>query len=65
MSCRTPWCYGDCEDCLAEKKEEENREARRTCPESGGRVLASECGIKSVSVKQDACNKCGYVFNYP
>lgn len=64
--CHTPWCFGDCDECIAEAKFEADCKASQTCrfdPEES--VLESECGLKATSVKQDTCNKCGYVYNYP
>lgn len=62
--CHTKWCYGDCDECEAEKKREQEAKERETCQFSDGQVLESECGLSVSSTKQDSCGKCGYVFNY-
>ena len=63
--CNTPWCFGDCEDCLRDKADKEEWERLTPCPHSPGPyVPQSQCGLKTVSVKQDACSKCGLIVNY-
>lgn len=57
--CTTPWCYGDCEDCLRETKRNKEYEERTSpCPHN------VKCKLKTVSVKQDQCTTCGKTFNY-
>lgn len=58
--CRTPWCYGDCEDCIADQKYEQERdEANAECP------YRKDCNWETVHVKQDRCITCSKTFNYP
>lgn len=59
MSCRTPWCYGDCDDCEADKKlEEEYKDSIAECPHK------KECSFEMINVKTDRCTTCGKNFNY-
>lgn len=62
--CTTPYCFGDCEDCIEDKKREKKERDNETCQFSNGKVLESQCGLFTVSVKQDSCSKCGYTVNY-
>lgn len=57
--CSTPYCYGDCPECVREqnrKKEYEERSAE--CPYN------LNCKIKTASIKQDVCTTCGKIWNY-
>lgn len=57
--CRTPWCWGECDECIADKKrEEEWEEANAECPHK------KKCVLETVHVKQDRCKSCGQTFNY-
>lgn len=52
--CSTPWCYGDCEDCIREqKREKEYKESNEVCP------YRKECKWVTVDVKNDKCTTCG------
>jgi hypothetical protein len=58
--CTTPWCYGDCDQCIRDaKQEKEFEEIQKECPHK------KECNIITVHVKQDRCTNCNYVYNYP
>lgn len=58
--CSTKWCYGDCDECVAEEKyREEMEESLKECP------YRKECSWVNVHVKQDKCTNCGKIFNYP
>lgn len=57
--CRTPWCFGDCEECELEKKrEQEHEETSAECP------YRKECNLIVISNKSDKCTSCGIVYNY-
>lgn len=57
--CRTPHCFGDCDECIADaKREKEYEEANAECP------YRTECNVKDINVKQDRCSTCGRVWNY-
>lgn len=57
--CRTKWCYGDCEECEAEKKaQKEWEEQIAVCPHK------VSCQLTTLNVKQDQCVTCGKIFNY-
>ena len=57
--CNTPWCYGDCEECEADKKrEQEQEEMNAECPHR------KECNWVVTSVKSDRCTTCGDTFEY-
>jgi len=63
--CNTPWCYGDCEDCVKESKQKQDEEDRECCRFSPGPyVPQNQCGIKAVDTYTDACGKCGFVKKY-
>jgi len=57
--CSTPWCFGDCEECEADKKlEQEYKEANAQCPHR------KECKWITVDVKNDRCTTCGKIYTY-
>lgn len=57
--CREPYCFGDCEDCLEDKRaEKEREELNAECPHR------KECKWIATSVKQDKCTTCGQIYNY-
>lgn len=57
--CHTKWCYGECDECLADKKrEKDHEEASALCPHR------KECLFVTVSIKEDRCRTCGRVVNY-
>lgn len=57
--CRTPYCYGDCDECLGEEKErKEFEEFSAECPRR------KECKLQYVNPKADQCKHCGQIFNY-
>lgn len=58
--CSTPWCYGDCDECEADKKrQKEYAESSAVCP------YRKECKWVTVNVKLDECKTCGKTFSYP
>ena len=58
--CSTPWCYGDCKECKAdEKHEQEQKEMNAECP------FRKECNWVTTSVNSDRCTTCGKTFIYP
>ncbi len=58
--CRTPWCFGDCDECEADKKYQDDFEEQTAeCPHR------KECDWVTVNVKADRCKTCGKTFNYP
>lgn len=58
--CRTPYCFGDCEECIAEDKyQKELEESITDCP------YRKECNWVTVSIKSDKCTTCGQVYTYP
>jgi hypothetical protein len=57
--CRTPWCFGDCEECEYDKKYEQAYEESMTeCP------YRKECTWITLDVKTDKCTNCGKITNY-
>jgi hypothetical protein len=57
--CNTPWCFGDCEECEADKKyEQEREEASAECP------YRKECNWVVTDVKNDRCTTCGKGYTY-
>jgi hypothetical protein len=57
--CSTPWCFGDCEECEADKKyEQEREEASAECP------YRKECNWVATDVKNDRCTTCGKGYTY-
>lgn len=57
--CSTHWCFGDCEQCIAEKEFERKLEEDNVeCPHR------KECNWVVVHVKQDKCTTCRKTFNY-
>lgn len=57
--CNTPWCFGDCEDCEADRKwKEEREEANTECP------YRKECKWVKLDVKNDKCKTCGKIQSY-
>jgi len=57
--CSTPWCFGDCEECEADKKyEQEREEANAECP------YRKECNWVATDVKNDRCTTCGKGYTY-
>jgi len=57
--CRTPWCFGDCEECEANKKvEQEYEDSIKECP------YKSECSLTIANITTDICVSCGKIFNY-
>lgn len=57
--CRTPWCYGDCEECIRDQKEqEEYKEFISECPNK------KTCTLTMINTKTDRCAYCGEIFNY-
>ena len=57
--CHTKWCYGECDECIADKKrEQEYEEVNASCPH------ISECILVTVDVKTDRCKTCGQIFTY-
>lgn len=58
--CSTSYCFGDCEECQAEKENEtEREESNATCP------YRKECNWVAVDVKNDQCTTCGDTYTYP
>jgi len=57
MACYTPYCWGDCDECIAEKKAYE--ESIAECP------YRKECHWVVVHTKQDRCTHCNETFDYP
>ena len=58
--CSTSWCYGDCDECLADAKwEKEQEELNAECS------YRKECNWVVVDTKNDRCTKCGDTFVYP
>lgn len=57
MACRTPYCYGDCDECLDDKRREEEQYDEE-CPRS------KKCNVVTINIKTDKCTTCGQVFNY-
>lgn len=63
-------CEGDwdpCDNCLAKDKADYEA-AHYYCEQSkevGNKKPASECKLKTIHAKLDACTLCGYQFNYP
>jgi hypothetical protein len=57
--CNTNWCYGDCEECLADEKwEKEQEEANAECPHR------KECNWVVTDTKNDKCTTCGKTYTY-
>lgn len=57
--CRTPWCFGDCEECIKEQAENDAySEFYAECPHR------KECNLNTKSAKEDVCSSCGKSFNY-
>ena len=57
--CHTPYCFGDCEECLSwDAYVKEAEEASKECP------YRKECNCTFVNVKTDKCTTCGKIFNY-
>lgn len=57
--CNTPRCFGDCEECEAEKKyKQELEEAREKCP------YRIECNWVATDVNNDRCTTCGKCYTY-
>jgi len=57
--CKTPWCFGDCEECEADKKNEQEREeANAECP------YRKECNWVVTDAKNDRCTNCGKCYKY-
>jgi len=55
--CHTNWCFGDCDECLLDKKlEEEYQESITECP------YKKQCHFETISVNSDKCKTCGKVF---
>jgi hypothetical protein len=58
--CTTHWCFGDCDECEAEKKlKQEYEEANAQCP------YRKECNWVTTDVKNDRCTTCGQTYTYP
>jgi hypothetical protein len=58
--CNTPWCDGSCEECVAEKKRQQDYEdSIAQCP------YRKECKWVTVDIKNDRCTTCGKTFRYP
>lgn len=59
MSCYTPYCWGDREQCQAQAKfDKEQEEANARCP------YRKECNVRDINVKTDQCSTCGKTWNY-
>ena len=57
--CSTPYCYGDCDECIAEqKRRKEDDEYFTPCPYN------VKCKWETVNVKLDRCTTCGKTFDY-
>lgn len=57
--CSTKWCFGDCDECIADQKyEEEFLENNKECPER------KECNWVAVGTKLDKCTTCGDTYTY-
>ena len=58
--CNTPYCFGDCEDCIAETKIKEDMEdSNKKCP------YRKECKWQNIDAKHDKCLTCGHIEVYP
>lgn len=58
--CRTPWCGGECDECIADKKAQEKYEDENiSCPHR------KECNWETIDVKHDRCKTCGHIETYP
>jgi hypothetical protein len=57
--CSTPWCWGECDDCIRQAKLDKEWEEEHTdCPHR------KECTWVTLNVKTDKCTTCGLVTNY-
>ena len=57
--CHTKWCYGECDECIADAKaKKEYEELHTPCPHK------EECILITIDVKTDKCKTCNRLFNY-
>lgn len=57
--CSTPWCFGECDECIRQaKSDKEWEEANKECP------YRKECVWVTLDVKTDKCTTCGLITKY-
>jgi hypothetical protein len=56
--------FDQCHECAAFDKREEENKGCHFAEERGLYIKKSECGYRTIHIKQDACSKCGLIVNY-
>ena len=57
--CSTPYCWGDCDECIADKQRADREEwENASCPHN------PRCNIVTIDVKTDKCTTCGEIIRY-
>jgi len=57
--CNTAWCFGECDECIQDKKKEE-----RYIDDSAQCPYKAKCNFETLDIKTDRCATCGEIFNY-